>query len=260
LVKDGSDRGILPRVREATKLAGMRRVLLPEQTTIISLGGSMIAPNGVDVPFLTEFHRRITAWLTEDTGRRVVLITGGGAPARVYQQAYRAIATHPQTDLQDWIGIAATRLNASLVKAVFGPLCPDEVVTDPTAPFTWTGRVLVASGWKPGFSTDFDAVVLAERFHATTVINLSNIAQVYTDDPKKNPEARPLASVTWSEFQKIVGTEWNPGLNAPFDPVATQRASQLNLKVFVASGSDLPNLDKILRDQPFFGTVIGDRG
>lgn len=219
----------------------------------------MIAPEGVDVRFLTEFHRRLRGWLDEDVSRRVVLITGGGAPARNYQQAYRAIAPQPSSELQDWIGIAATRLNAALVKAVFGELCPDEVVTDPTAPFTWTGRVLVAAGWKPGFSTDFDAVVLAERFGARTVINLSNIAQVFTDDPKKNPQARPLGAVTWPEFQKIVGTEWNPGLNAPFDPVATKKAAELGLAVFVASGSDLPNLDKILRGQDFFGTVIGDR-
>lgn len=217
----------------------------------------MIAPDAVDVPFLKDFHHRITTWLGEDSARRVVLITGGGAPARVYQQAYRAVATRPSTDLQDWIGIAATRLNGALVKAVFEDLCPDEVVTDPTAPFQWTGRVLVAAGWKPGFSTDFDAVVLAERFGAQTVVNLSNIAQVYTDDPKKNPAARPLARVTWPEFQKIVGTEWNPGLNAPFDPVASKKAAELGLKVYVASGKDLPNLDRILRGQEFFGTVIG---
>ena len=232
---------------------------MSDQTTIISLGGSLISPDGVDVHFLAEFHRRIALWLDEGPTRRVVLITGGGAPARVYQQAYRAVVAQPDTDLQDWIGIAATRLNAALVKAVFGSLCTDEVVTDPTAAFSWTGRVLVASGWKPGFSTDFDAVVLAERFAAKTVVNLSNIAQVYTDDPRKNPNAKPLASVTWPEFQTIVGTEWNPGLNAPFDPVASLKAASLGLTVFVASGADLPNLDCLLRGGDFFGTVIGAR-
>ena len=229
------------------------------QTTIISLGGSMIAPEGVDVPFLTEFRTRILNWLEEAPGRRVVLITGGGAPARVYQQAYRAIVATPSADRQDWIGIAATRLNGALVKALFGDHCPDEVVTDPTAPFSWTGQVLVAAGWKPGFSSDFDAVMLAERFGAQTVVNLSNIAQVYTDDPKKNPAAKPLVSVSWQEFQRIVGTEWKPGLSTPFDPVATKKAAELGLTVVVAAGADLDNLDKILRQQPFFGTTIGAR-
>lgn len=219
----------------------------------------MIAPEGVDVPFLTEFRKRILNWLEETPGRRVVLITGGGAPARVYQQAYRAIVATPSADRQDWIGIAATRLNGALVKALFGDHCPDEVVTDPTAPFSWTGQVLVAAGWKPGFSSDFDAVMLAERFGAQTVVNLSNIAQVYTDDPKKNPAAKPLVSVSWQEFQRIVGTEWKPGLSTPFDPVATKKAAELGLTVVVAAGADLDNLDKILRQQPFFGTTIGAR-
>ncbi len=232
---------------------------MAELTTIISLGGSIVAPEGVDVRFLSEFRKRILLWLHENPSRRVVLITGGGSPARVWQQAYRSIVETPITDLQDWIGVAATRLNAALVKAVFGDLCPDEVVTDPTAPLEWRGRVLVAAGWKPGFSTDFDAVLLAERFGAQTVVNLSNIAQVYTDDPKKNPQARPLTSVDWPEFQKIVGTEWKPGINAPFDPVATKKAAELGLTVFVAAGSDLDNLDKILRGKDFFGTVIGAR-
>jgi uridylate kinase len=217
----------------------------------------MIAPDGVDVKFLKEFRSTIERWLEEDQTRRVILITGGGAPARVYQKAYREIAANPENAAQDWIGIAATRLNAALVKAIFDEHCPDDVVTDPTAPFEWTGRVLVASGWKPGFSTDFDAVLLAERFSAQTVVNLSNIAKVYTDDPRKNPDAKPLDKVTWAEFQKLVGTEWNPGLNAPFDPIATKKAAELGLTVCVAAGSNLANLADILRGKPFVGTTVG---
>jgi len=230
---------------------------LPVHTTIISLGGSMIAPDGVDVRFLKDFRITIETWLGEDAGRRVILITGGGAPARVYQKAYREIAEAPDDEAQDWIGVAATRLNGALVKASFGALCPNEVVTDPTAPLNWTGRVLVAAGWKPGFSTDYDAVLLAERFEARTVVNLSNIAKVYTDDPRKNPDAKPLDAIGWPEFQKLVGTEWNPGLNAPFDPIATKKAAELGLTVCVAAGSDLANLADILRNRPFVGTLVG---
>jgi uridylate kinase len=46
----------------------------------------------------------------------------------------------------------ATRLNAQLVKAVFADLCPTDVVYDPTAAEVFAGRVMVAAGWKPGFS------------------------------------------------------------------------------------------------------------
>lgn len=230
---------------------------MPDSTVVISLGGSMVAPAGVDVTYLKQFADRLRRWLDAASAHRAVLIVGGGALAREYQNAYRSLVAAADTNQQDWIGIAATRLNAALVKALFGTLAPDEVVTDPTAAWDFTGRVLVAAGWKPGFSTDYDAVVLGERLGARRVINLSNISQVYSADPKKDPAARPLDRLTWPEFQALVGTEWNPGLNAPFDPVATRRGAELGLEVCVAAGADLDNLDRILRGQPFFGTLIG---
>ena len=229
---------------------------MSNQTTIISLGGSMIAPSSVDTEFLKAFRTLILQWLDRKTGRRVILITGGGAPARIYQEAYRDVVESPSNDDQDWIGIAATRLNGQLVKGIFQNECREDVVTDPTQAREFTGRVLVAAGWKPGFSTDFDAVLLAEKFRADTVINLSNIAQVYTDDPKKNPAAKPIASIAWKEFQLIVGDDWTPGKNTPFDPIATKKAGELGLKVVVAAGKDLVNLEKILEGQEFFGTLI----
>lgn len=240
-------------------MAGGAETNMSSETTIVSLGGSIIAPQGVDAPFIKAFRALILQWLDAVPGRRVILITGGGAPARIYQEAYRESVPAPDAETQDWIGIAATRLNAALIKGVFAQDCPDEVVTDPTADFSFRGRVLVAAGWKPGFSTDFDAVMLAERFGAQRVINLSNIAQVYSADPKKDPQAVPLPVMTWQEFKNLVGEEWKPGLNAPFDPVATKKSAQLGLEVVVASGRDLPNLEKILNKTDFFGTRIGPK-
>jgi uridylate kinase len=130
-------------------------------------------------------------------------------------------------------------------------------VTDPSSIAVFPGRILVASGWKPGFSTDFDAVVLAERFQANTVINLSNIAKVYTADPKKDRNARPIDTLSWAEFRAMVGEGWSPGSNLPFDPVASKRASEIALKVVCAAGRDLTNLDRILRAESFVGTTIG---
>lgn len=140
---------------------------------------------------------------------------------------------------------------------MFLELCPHEVVVDPTAVTVFGGRVLVAAGWKPGFSTDYDAVVLAERFGAQTVVNLSNIAKVYSADPKLDPGARPIDAISWADFRILVGNEWQPGKNAPFDPVASRRAEELGLKVICAAGRDLGNLAAILDDGPYSGTLIG---
>jgi uridylate kinase len=151
----------------------------------------------------------------------------------------------------------ATRLNAQLVRAVMGEWCAQEVVVDPTQVGPLMGKVLVASGWKPGFSSDYDAVLLAERFQAEAVINLSNIEQVYTDDPKKNPAAKPIDRISWEDFRALVGDEWVPGKNVPFDPIASRHAARINLKVICAAGRDLPNLRNILAKGSFKGTTIG---
>jgi uridylate kinase len=100
-------------------------------------------------------------------------------------------------------------------------------------------------------------VLLAEHFGADAVLNLSNIEKVYTDDPRKNPDAKPIDKISWADFRKMVGDEWVPGKNVPFDPVASRRASELGLKVICAAGRDLENLRLILEGKPFTGTVIG---
>jgi uridylate kinase len=228
--------------------------------TVISLGGSIVAPDGVDEGFLKDFVSLIREFLNADAERRFIFVVGGGGPARVYQRAYRGISALTGTKVvdteADWIGVMATRLNAQLVRALMGEWCSQDVVTDPTQAADITGRVLVAAGWKPGFSSDNDAVLLAERFRADTVINLSNIEQVYTDDPKKNPRAKPIDLIFWPDFCALVGDEWIPGKNVPFDPVASRRAAELGLKVICAAGRNLENLKKILRGETFLGTII----
>ena len=225
--------------------------------TVISLGGSIVAPDKVDVGFLKELTTLIRSFIENDPNRRFIFVVGGGAPARHWINSYREITGgKAKDDEADWIGIMATRLNAQLVKAVMGEWCSQEVVTDPTQVDPLIGRVLIAAGWKPGFSTDYDAVLLAERFQADAVINLSNIEKVYTADPKTDPNARPIDKISWADFRSMVGDEWVPGKNVPFDTVASRHAEKTGLKVICAAGKDLKNLQKILSGEEFFGTTI----
>ena len=226
--------------------------------TVLSLGGSIVAPDRPDEAFLRSFKELTGEFLRRDEKRRFIFVVGGGGPARIWQGAYRNLGGEKFSDGEaDWIGIMATRLNAQLVKAVMGDWCTQEVVTDPSQVGPLVGRVLVAAGWKPGFSSDYDAVLLAERFQADRLINLSNIERVYTGDPRKDPEARPIDAIDWPGFRALVGDEWVPGKNVPFDPVASRHAEKMKLPVICALGRDLDNLRKILLGEPFLGTTIG---
>ncbi len=239
-------------------IAGVYYNVIMKSLKILSVGGSIVAPNSPDIKFIGSFKAAIIEYLKEDPNRRLVFIIGGGGPARQYQKAYREIMTEKADSYeQDWIGIMATRLNAQLIKGIFGEFCTEQVVTDPTSITSFEGRILIAAGWKPGFSTDNDSVLLAENLGADTVINLSNIAKVYSADPKKEPGAVPLDSLTWAEMRKLVGDTWTPGKNVPFDPVATKKAAELGLTVITAEGRDIDNIKKILKGKAFFGTTIG---
>lgn len=223
---------------------------------VLSVGGSIIAPDKVNTDFLKEFKKAIVNYLEEDKERKLIFVCGGGAPARVYQSAYREITLGSNKDSEDWIGIKATYLNAELMRAVFSEYATSPVVTNPTGEIENPGRILVASGWKPGFSTDTDAVYLARRFGGKKIINLSNIKKVYTDDPRKNPNAQPIDTITWKHFRQMVGSEWKPGLNAPFDPIASRLAEESALTVICADGRNIENTIAILEERDFEGTTI----
>ena len=228
--------------------------IIMEKTFVLSLGGSILVPNNIDTDFLSEFKTAVLKYL-DTNENRIIFVVGGGATARVYQNAAKSVNRNISNSELDMIGIRCTHANAEYVKTAFGAFSP--VVTNPkkkNIPFD--GRILVAGGWKPGFSTDTDAVYLAIRFGAKTVINLSNTDMVYTDNPKTNPNAKPIKSISGPDFQKLVGTKWEPGKNVPFDPIATKLAIKNNLQIICAGGRNIQNTINILNGKPFIGTTI----
>lgn len=220
---------------------------------IISLGGSLINPGQIDVSFLKGFHGLILSQVKK--GSRFIFITGGGKPARDYLLALKSIGRPTKDDL-DWMGIFGTRFNAQLLRLMFGKLAHPKIVENPNQRLLFKQRILVGGGWMPGRSTDDDAVRLAKVYGAKTVINLSNIDYVYTKDPRKFKDARIIKEIPWSGFRKIVGSKWDPGKNLPFDPTAAKLAQKLKLKVIIANGKNLKNLQNILQEQKFKGTII----
>lgn len=229
---------------------------MSQNITVFDIGGSIVAPEKPDIGFLKEFLSFFRNWLNEEESRRAVIVVGGGGVARAWQEAVKEISPSMESDALDWVGVMATRLNAEMIRALLGPLCPDPVVCDPTADFPFKGRVLMAAGWKPGFSTDYDAVVLAERFDVDRILMLSNIAQIHDSDPTKHPEAKPISRISWKEYRAMTSDEWKPGANIPFDPKASRRAEQAGMSVLAASGRDLKNLKALLNGQKFTGTLI----
>lgn len=223
------------------------------RTTIISLGGSIMVPNRVNAAFLKRFRNVVLSFVKK--GNSVILVCGGGATSRAYVNAAKAMGKTSQEDLH-WIGIRATVLNAELLRTLFGKEAYGTVLMNPTKRIKTGKRILIAAGWKPGWSTDYDAVLWAKTFKAKRVINLSNVGYVYDKDPSKHKNAKRIERISWKEFRKMFSGSWKPSDHAPFDPVASRAATRLGLKVVIAKGTDLRNLQNVLGNRPFKGTVI----
>ena len=58
-------------------------------------------------------------------------------------------------------------------------------------------------------------------------------------------------------IRAMVGDEWVPGKNAPFDPIASRLAQEAGIKVICADGRNTENTLAILNGEAFEGTVIG---
>jgi len=221
---------------------------------VISLGGSLIAPpGGVDIFFLKKFRKLIFDFVKKRY--KFVIVCGGGDACRKYQVAAKEVAGLSGKDL-DWVGIYVTWLHANFVRGLLGGIAGANIITDPTVKLNWNSKVLVAGGWMPGRSTDFDAVKLAQGLGAGTVINISNVDYVYDRDPKITG-AKKIEKMNWKDLQKIVGTKWSPGAHVPFDPIATKLGAQLGVVLKFVSGADLLQVSRAIVGDKFKGTIVG---
>lgn len=225
------------------------------KTIVISLGGSIISSRvgKININFLKKFRRLILKFLKK--GFKFIIIVGGGKTCRLYQSAASKIAKLPNED-RDWLGIHTTRLNAHLLRTIFRKMAYPVILDEPKKPIKNNWRLLIASGWRPGHSTDYIAVLLARRFKIKEIVNAGDVPFVYDKDPDIYQNARAFKEISWSDFRRIVGSKWSPGLSTPFDPVAAKLAEKLKIRVFIIKGTEIKNFEKLLLGKKFKGTII----
>jgi len=226
---------------------------MKNEIIVISLGGSLIVPNNIDVNFLKDFKKLILSQTKK--GKKFVIITGGGKICRNYQEVAKDIS-NPSNEELDWLGIASLKLNAELLRVIFGQYACNKVVYNLSNKFSFNKPIVIGSAYKPGHSTDFDTIQAAKTIGAKKIINLSNIDYVYDSDPKINSNAKKFKKISWIEYRKLIPKEWNPGLNSPFDPIASKMAEKEKMEVTIMNGKSLSNLAKYLNKEKFLGTSI----
>ncbi len=224
------------------------------RVVVVALGGSIMFPDGINSVFLKKFNTFIRGHVK--SGRKFVLVSGGGHLARMYQHAALAVRSKITNTDKDWLGIHATRSNAQLLRTIFEDVA-DPVVIDSQQKI---GRlrypVTVASGWRPGWSTDYIACVLADRLGAGYAVIAGKPAFVYDKDPSKHKNAKAFERLFWKDYRKLIPGKWSPGFSSPVDPVAARYCQRQGVGAIVVDGKDLRNLHNLLCGKDFVGTVL----
>ncbi len=235
--------------------------------TVIHLGGSIVVPHisdqgGMNIPFLKKFQTFLKKEIRK--GKRFVIVIGGGKTARAYQKAASQLVGVREEDL-DWLGIHAIRINAHLLRSIFyKEAYPVVIDHDPFPKEVETMKrsaknLFFASGWTPGWSTDYIAVELARQFGVKEVIIAKDTPFVYDKDPGKYSDAKPQKTISWKEYKKLIPKTWSPGLSSPVDPVATRLAEKYKISAKVLKGSDFISFQNAIAGKPFTGTVISSK-
>lgn len=221
---------------------------------IVSFGGSVICPDEIDTTLLKKFYLFIKNGIK--SGSKFIIVAGGGYTARKYQRAALEI-NKASAEYRDWLGIQSTKLNALLLKSIFKEYA-HPVLFDKRFKIKRFGKypIIIGCGWKPGWSTDFVTTQIAIDFKIKPVILLGKPDYVYTSNPDKDKNAKPIARMSWKEYFKLIPKKWIPGLHAPVDPIAAKLAQKEKIPVIVASGKDLNNFSKILKGEKFKGAII----
>lgn len=165
---------------------------MKDDVVIISVGGSLIVPEEIDTGFLHFFNDLIRRETKK--GRRFLLVTGGGKLMRDYRDAATEVTNNISDNDLDWLAIHITRMNAHLLRTIFYDIAHPRIIENYDKKLeNWVEPVAIGAGWKPGWSTDYDAVILARDYRSKLVINLSNVDYVYDKDPKQDCNAKKLA-------------------------------------------------------------------
>jgi len=198
------------------------------------------APN---VDYIKDFSKLLVKLSSE--GYKFIVVVGGGRLAREYIAAAKQLGA--DENYSDEIGIAATRMNAMLLCSALGKYSFKNPCRE---------KIFVTGGEKPGQTTDTVAAKLAIKCKADFLINATNVDGVYSEDPKKNPDAKKFDFLTTEQLLKIVTTQHRAGINAIIDPIAAQIIHKNKIKTIVINGRKLQNVENAIKGKEHGGTVI----
>lgn len=195
-------------------------------------------------------------------GLQVAIVVGGG---NFLRGAAFSQKSHIPRTTADYMGMLATVINACALQETLEKLgqptrvCSAIDVSAICEPFIRRrairhlelGRVVILAGGtgNPFFSTDTCAALRASEIGAELMIKATKVDGVYTDDPKKNPDAVMIKSMT---YQDVLSKNLKV-----MDPAAISLCRENNIPIIVLNIFDEGNITRALHGEDV-GTRIAE--
>jgi len=180
-------------------------------------------------------------------GIQPIVVTGGGAVARIYIDAVRALKSDETT--LDELGILASRLNARIMIACLGSMAYPIVPTtmEEVSLALTSDKIVVLGGLYPGHSTNATAALVAEKACADLLINATDVDGVYSDDPKVNKKAERFAKIdTRALFDLVNRSPMMAGTYDLMDPLSIKiiERSKMKARIILCSPKTIADAAK----------------
>jgi uridylate kinase len=219
---------------------------------VISLGGSRIVPDEVDVKFLERFKKMIDSHPTH----KFVAVTGGGSTARNYITALRTLGK--KNKAQSMSGIAITRFHAGFMARYFGKSANEEIPRNmkKVKDLLRGNQIVFCGGLRYGDknTSDGTAAQLASYLKCP-FINLTNVKGLYTSNPKKNKKAKFIPKITWKKFDVIASKiKYKAGQHFVLDQSAAKRIKKHKIPTYIVG--NVKAIGNIIAGKRFTGTLI----
>jgi uridylate kinase len=225
---------------------------MKKEVIVLSLGGSQIIPDNVDIKYLENFKKTISK---NKNKYKFIIVCGGGSIARKYISAINS----KNKKMQSLAGISATRMNARFMNYFFNqepkngiPLKMQQVKKQiKKQDIVFCG----ALGYHPNQTSDSTSAQIATALK-TKFINLTNVKGLYTKNPKTNKDAKFIPKISWKEFYKMANKlKFHAGQHFVLDQTASKIILENKIPTYIL-GLDTKQLDNFLNNKKFIGTTI----
>ncbi|TDA30585.1 MAG: UMP kinase [Archaeoglobi archaeon] len=215
---------------------------------VLSLGGSVFEGGAERI---RSFARVLDEISSEN---ELFVVVGGGKLARELIGKARELGANEA--MCDYIGIAVTRINAMLLAIAMrnsAKRIPENFIEAQELSKNYSAVVM--GGTFPGHTTDATSALLAEFVNADLLLNATSVDGVYSEDPKKNPNARKFERITPSELVKLIAnSSMEAGANVVMDLLSAKIIERSRIRTVIFRGEP-ENILKVLRGERI-GTVV----